>query len=84
MSNNAYTIHRETERTCVITFFFDDGASASMPTRYYPEFESDIRRNYYAWRAHAFAYARQRARIDAALDGLTQAIIERGEDCADN
>lgn len=56
-------------RTCVVTFFFD-GTPYSMPTRYYPEIESDIRANFYAWRAHAVAYVRQRARIDSIIDDL--------------
>jgi hypothetical protein len=77
MNNDAYMICKEAEGTCVITFFFDDGASVSMPTRNYPELESDIRHNYYAWRAHAYAYTQQRARIDAVLDVITRAGAER-------
>lgn len=69
--NDAYKLHIcPNQRTCEITFFFDDGMACTMPARYYPEIEADIRRNFYAWQAHAYAYSRERARIDTALDAL--------------
>lgn len=67
------------KRTAEITFFFDDGAAYMMPTRYYPGIEEDVRRNYYAWRAHAVAYSRERCLIDNALNVLT-AVEIRNED----
>ena len=63
-------------------FFFDDGAAYTLPTRYYPGIEEDVRRNYYAWRAHAVAYCRQRAILDNALNALTAVEIRGGEDLA--
>lgn len=57
------------QKMCFITFY-PDGTPCTMPARYYPEIEADIRRNFYAWQAHAYAYARERARIDTALDAL--------------
>ena len=69
--NNPYKLHISPDRrTCEITFFFDSGMSCTMPARYYTEIEADIRRNFYAWQAHAYAYARERARIDTALNAL--------------
>jgi hypothetical protein len=59
------------KRMCEITFYFDDGAAFTLPTRYYPGIEDDIRRNFYAWRAHAVAYCHDRAVIDNVLNELT-------------
>ena len=70
------------KRTCEITFFFDDGASYTLPTRYYPGIENDVRMNYYAWRAHAVAYSRERSRIDNALNALTAVEFRGGDDLA--
>ncbi|MBR1584751.1 MAG: hypothetical protein IJ662_04355 [Clostridia bacterium] len=76
--NNPYKIHIDPgERTCAITFFFDDGEPVTLPTRYYDGIEEDVRRNFYAWRAHAFAYSRERAKVDQALDALLAVPIER-------
>lgn len=62
--------HNPGERTCIVTFFFN-GETADLPTPYYPEIESDVRANFYAWRAHAFAYAQQRRKINGIIDALT-------------
>lgn len=71
MSKKPYEIYTDPlKRTCEITFFFDDGASYTLPTRYYPGIEEDVRHNYYAWRAHAVAYSRERSRLDNALNAL--------------
>lgn len=81
--NNPYKLHIcPDQRTCEITFFFDDGAAYTLPTRYYPGIEEDVRRNYYAWRAHAVAYCRQRAILDNVLNALTAVEIRGGEDLA--
>ena len=75
--NDSYKIHvASTKRTCEVTFFFDDGATYTLPTRYYPGIEDDIRRNYYAWRAHAVAYCAERAKLDNILDVLTVNCLE--------
>lgn len=77
MSKQAYEIYPDPlKRTCEITFFFDDGTSCTLPTRYYPGIEEDVRHNFYAWRAHAFAYSRERVRVDQALDALLAVPIE--------
>ena len=81
--NRPYKIYTDPlKRTCEITFFFDDGAAYTLPTRYYPGIEEDVRRNYYAWRAHAVAYCRQRAILDNVLNTLTAVEIRGGEDLA--
>lgn len=81
--NNPYKLHIcPDQRTCEITFFFDDGAAYTLPTRYYPGIEEDVRRNYCAWRAHAVAYCRQRAILDNVLNALTAVEIRGGEDLA--
>lgn len=81
--NRPYKIYTDPlKRTCEITFFFDDGAAYTLPTRYYPGIEEDVRLNYYAWRAHAVAYCRQRAILDNALNALTAVEIRGGEDLA--
>ena len=81
--NRPYKIYTDPlKRTCEITFFFDDGAAYTLPTRYYPGIEEDVRRNYYAWRANAVAYCRQRAILDNALNALTAVEIRGGEDLA--
>ena len=81
--NNPYKLHIcPDQRTCEITFFFDDGAAYTLPTRYYPGIEEDVRHNYYAWRAHAVAYCRQRAILDNVLNALTAVEIRGGEDLA--
>ena len=42
MSKKPYEIYTDPlKRTCEITFFFDDGASYTLPTRYYPGIEED-------------------------------------------
>lgn len=64
-------------RTAEITFYFDDGAAYTLPTRYYPGIEEDVRRNFYAWRAHAVAYSRERCLIDNALNALTAVEIRK-------
>lgn len=81
--NRPYKIYTDPlKRMCEITFFFDDGAAYTLPTRYYPGIEEDVRNNYYAWRAHAVAYSRQRAILDNALNDLTAAEFRGGEDLA--
>ena len=83
--NNPYKLHIcPDQRTCEITFFFDDGMSCTMPARYYPEIETDIRRNFYAWQAHAYAYSRERARIDNALDALLCVKVKETNDHEEN
>lgn len=81
--NNPYKIYTDPlKRTCEITFFFDDGAAYTLPTRYYPGIEEDVRRNFYAWRAHAVAYCRERSKLDNVLNALNaESVIEyRNED----
>lgn len=69
--NKPYRIFTDQQnRTCEITFYFDDGASYTLPTRYYPGIEEDVRQNFYAWRAHAVAYCRERTRLDNVLNAL--------------
>ena len=81
--NRPYKIYTDPlKRTCEITFFFDDGAAYTLPTLYYPDIEEDVRHNYYAWRAHAVAYCRQRAILDNVLNTLTAVEIRGGEDLA--
>ena len=81
--NRPYKIYTDPlKRTCEITLFFDDGAAYTLPMRYYPGIEEDVRRNYYAWRAHAVAYCRQRAILDNVLNALTAVEIRGGEDLA--
>ena len=83
--NNPYKLYISPDRrTCEITFFFDGGMSCTMPARYYPEIEADIRRNFYAWQAHAYAYARERARIDTALDALLCVKMKEEDDHAED
>ncbi len=70
--NNPYSITVDPEkRICEITFFYEDGESCTLPTRYYPGIEEDVRHNYYAWRAHANAYKRDRLRLNNAVNALT-------------
>lgn len=77
--NNPYKLHIcPDQRTCEITFFFDDSAAYTLPTRYYPGIEEDVRRNYYAWRAHAVAYCDERVKLDAAINALTACCIDAG------
>lgn len=69
--NNPYSITVEpAKRLCEITFFFEDGEAYTLPTRYYPGIEEDVRHNYYAWRAHAFAYNRERLRLNNAVNAI--------------
>lgn len=76
--NNPYEIFVDPlKRTCEITFFFDDGAAYTLPTRYYPGIEEDVRQNFYAWRAHAVAYSRERTLLDNALNTLTAVEIRK-------
>lgn len=83
MVNEPYKIYTDPlKRTCEITFYFDDGAAYTMPTRYYPGIEEDVRHNYYAWRAHAVAYCRERCRLDNALNALSSVEIRGGEGAA--
>lgn len=80
MNNRPYEIHIDPlKRTCAITFFFDDGTPVTLNTKFYLGIEEDVRHNFYAWRAHAFAYARERARIDTALDALLAVEIRKGD-----
>lgn len=77
--NDSYKIYiDQSKRTCEITFFFDDGATYTLPTRYYSGIEEDVRRSYYAWRAHAVAYCNERAKLDAAINALTACCIDAG------
>lgn len=76
--NKPYEIYIDPlKRTVEITFYFDDGAAYTLPTRYYPGIEEDVRRNFYAWRAHAVAYSRERCLIDNALNALTAVEIRK-------
>lgn len=79
--NNPYSLVVDPEkRICEITFFYEDGESCTLPTRYYPGIEEDVRHNFYAWRAHAVAYCRERSRIDNALNALTAVEIRGNSD----
>ena len=81
--NNPYKFYTDPlKRLCEITFYFDDGAAYTLPTRYYPGIEEDVRHNFYAWRAHAVAYCRERAILDDALNNLSAVEVRGGEENA--
>lgn len=83
MSKDPFKIYVDPlKRTCEITLYFEDGTAYTLPTRYYPGIEEDVRHNFYAWRAHAVAYCRERAMLDNALNTLTAVEVRGGDDYA--